>query len=44
MFEKQDFAKLQALHDVGRPLAALRVAQRDRVLKQIAQAILDMTK
>lgn len=45
LWDAEQFAKLQALHDVAKPVAAYRSgAARDKTLKQIAQGILDLAK
>jgi len=42
LYDRQQFADLQALHDVSRPLSSLRGNRRDQALKSIAQGILDL--
>jgi hypothetical protein len=45
MYEQEQFTELQALHDIAKPLEALHGnAARNKVLKQIAQGILDLAK
>ena len=40
----QMFTKLQALHDIAKPLSALRGDARNKALKQVAQGILDLAR
>jgi internalin A len=44
MHEDEQFAKLQALHDIAKPLSALRGNARNAALKKIAQGIVNLAR
>jgi len=44
LYEDQEFKSLQALHDVSRLLLSLKSAVRDKVMKEIAQKIVELAR